>query len=93
VLLADSGDPEGCADLAMVLSLRGLHSRAVEWIQRAADKGHSDAMHWLARAYLDGKGIEKDQNLGLMWLAKSASLGHPISAAQTAALLSLSTRR
>lgn len=89
VLLADAQDIEGCADLALILSMRGLHSRAVEWIQRAANNGHPDAMHWLARAYLDGQGVERDVNVGLMWLAKSASLGHPISAAQTAALLTV----
>jgi TPR repeat protein len=77
------------ADLALILSMRGLHVRAIEWIQRAADKGHADAMHWLARAYLDGRGVDRDVNLGLMWLAKSASLGHPISQAQTSALLAI----
>lgn len=89
VLLADAGDAEGCADLALILSTRGLHGRAIEFIQRAADKGHADAMHWLARAYLEGRDVPKDENLGLMWLARSASLGHPISAAQTAALLTV----
>jgi TPR repeat protein len=89
VLLADAQDVEGCADLALILSMRGLHVRAIEWIQRAADKGHADAMHWLARAYLDGRGVDRDVNLGLMWLAKSASLGHPISQAQTSALLAI----
>ena len=89
VLLADAGDAEGCADLALILSMQGLHGRAIEWIQRAADKGHADAMHWLARAYLDGRGVDRDVNLGLMWLAKSASLGHPISKAQIEALLAI----
>ena len=89
VLLADAGDAEGCADLALVLSMQGHHSRAVEFIQRAADRGHPDAMHWLARAYLDGQGVQKDQYAGLMWLAKSASLGHPISKAQIEALLAI----
>lgn len=89
VLLADAGDVEGCADLALILSMRGHHARAIEFIQRAAKEGHPDAMHWLARAYIEGQGVERDENLGLMWLAKSASLGHPISAAQTAALLSI----
>lgn len=89
VLLADAGDAEGCADLALILSMQGHHPRAIEFIQRAADKGHADAMHWLARAYLDGAGVPQDHNLGLMWLAKSAALGHPISAAQTRALLAL----
>jgi TPR repeat protein len=87
VLSADSGDADACAELATFFSERGFHSRAVEWLQRASDRGHADAMHWLARAYLDGRGIAPDLNLGLMWLAKSASLGHAISKAQTRALL------
>lgn len=89
-LQADSGSADACAELATIFAERGFHSRAVEWWQQAAERGHADAMHWLARAYLDGRGIAPDLNLGLMWLARSASLGHPISKAQTRALLSRS---
>lgn len=90
VLEADQGGADACAELASIFAERGYHSRAVEWWQQAAERGHADAMHWLGRAYLDGRGIAPDLNLGLMWLAKSASLGHPISKAQTRALLSRS---
>lgn len=90
VLEADAGGADACAELATLFAERGFHSRAVEFWQWAADKGHADAMHWLARAYLDGRGVAPDLFVGLKWLATSASLGHAVSQAQTRALL---TRR
>lgn len=87
VLEADQGGADACAELASIFAERGFHSRAVEWWQQAAERGHADAMHWLARAYLDGRGIAPDLYTGLMWLAKSASLGHAVSQAQTRALI------
>jgi TPR repeat protein len=87
VLEADAGGADACAELAQLFAERGLHSRAVEWWQKAADKNHADAMHWLARAYLDGRGVAPDLFAGLMWLAKSATLGHAVSQAQTRALV------
>lgn len=86
VVRADGGDADACAEVALLLQERGLHSRALEWLQRAADKGHADAMHWLGRAYIDGRGVEPDTAVGLMWLSRAASLGHAISQAQVAAL-------
>lgn len=89
-LEADAGGADACAELATLFAERGLHSRAVEWWQRATDRNHADAMHWLGRAYLDGRGVTPDLYTGLMWLAKSASLGHAVSQAQIRALI---TRR
>lgn len=43
---------------------------------------HPDALHWLARCYLDGNGVVENKHRGLMYLAKSAELGHSISRAQ-----------
>lgn len=87
-LEADRGDTDACAELATLFAERGLHSRSVEFWQWAADKGHADSMHWLGRAYLDGRGVAPDLFVGLKWLATSASLGHAVSQAQTRALLS-----
>lgn len=88
ILEADAGDPDACAELGTFFLERGMHARAVEWLKRAADRDHADGMHWLARAYLDGRGVPQDLNVGLMWLARSASLGHAIAAAQVRALFS-----
>jgi TPR repeat protein len=87
VLRADHGDRDACAELALILQERDLHDRAAEWNLRAAERGHTDAMHWLARAYIDGEGVEQDVNVGVMWLARAASLGHAISAAQIAGMV------
>ncbi|MGZ5028874.1 MAG: hypothetical protein ACXV9T_16965, partial [Methylobacter sp.] len=55
---------------------------AVYWLELAAKQSLADAMHLLGRCYLEGNGLAKDENLGIMWIAKAASLGHPIALAQ-----------
>lgn len=44
-------------------------------------------MQNLAMLYIKGKGVEKDQNTGLMWLAKAAAHGHAIAKQQMDALV------
>lgn len=36
-------------------------------------------MQWLGHCYVNGKGVAKDANLGMMWIAKAAALGHVIA--------------
>lgn len=36
-------------------------------------------MHLLGRCYIDGNGLQRDENIGIMWIAKAATLGHLIS--------------
>ena len=43
-------------------------------------------MHNLAKLYLQGCGVEKDENTALMWLAKAAAYGHVIAEQQMLAL-------
>ena len=76
---ADAGDADAQNDIALYFFERALPSAAIYWLQQAVRSGHADAMHWLGRCYLAGNGLESDRNLGLMWLARSASAGHPIS--------------
>ena len=84
---ADRGDAGGQNDLAMLFLTAHQHGRAAAWLERAAGHGHADAMHWLARCYLDGRGETLDIPLGVMWLAKSAAQGHRISAMQLTSLV------
>jgi len=42
----------------------------------AADKGNRDAEYGLGMAYLRGKGTQKSDSLGYVWLKKAADLGH-----------------
>ncbi len=86
VLRADAGDAEAQNDIGQLFSIAGKHEAALYWLQQAAQQGHSDAMQWLGRCYLGGEGVPKDEYLGIMWIAKAASLGHVIAKAQMDAL-------
>ncbi|MGZ5574505.1 MAG: tetratricopeptide repeat protein [Methylobacter sp.] len=79
---ADSGDAKAQNDLALLFLENNKQKSAVYWLELAAKQSLADAMHLLGRCYLEGNGLAKDENLGIMWIAKAASLGHPIALAQ-----------
>lgn len=79
---ADRGDAAAQSDLALVFLASGRTRGAIYWLELAARQDYADAMHWLARCYLDGNGVAPDDHLGLMWLSKAAAHGHRISQAQ-----------
>lgn len=76
---ADAGDPTAQNDLALLFLAEERPTNAIYWLDLAAKQGHADAMHWLARCFIDGTGVPRNENLGMMWLAKSAAGGHSIS--------------
>ena len=80
--LADRGDAAAQNDLALIFLANGKPRGAIAWLELAARQDHADAMHWLARCYLEGNGVARDDNLGMMWLSKAAAHGHPISESQ-----------
>jgi len=79
---ADSGDAKAQNDLALLFLEHNKLKSAVYWLELAAKQHCTDAMHLLGCCYLEGNGLPKDNNLALMWIAKAASLGHPIALAQ-----------
>lgn len=76
---ADQRDPEAMNDLALMLLEAERPERAVLWLERAAEAGHADAMHWLGRCLVAGEGVASNTELGLDWLRRSATAGHVIS--------------
>ncbi|NEX60007.1 sel1 repeat family protein [Noviherbaspirillum galbum] len=82
VLLADGGDAQAQTDLALLLLEHGKESAAVPWLEQAAKQGDAEAMYWLGRLHLDAGGVAHDDNLGMMWLARSAAAGSLISKQQ-----------
>ena len=48
-----------------------------QFAKYGADKGNPDAMYVLARAYLDGTGIEQNKEKGLQWLNQAGEKGSP----------------
>lgn len=83
---ADAGDADAQNDLGQLFLDANRPDIALHWIQLAVDQKHADAIHHLSKMYIRGVGLEKDATEGLMWLAKAASLGHPIAQQQVAAL-------
>ncbi len=79
---ADSGDAKAQNDLALLFLEHNKLKSAVYWLELAAKQQFTDAMHLLGCCYLEGNGVPKDYNLAIMWIAKAASLGHPIALAQ-----------
>lgn len=83
---ADRGDPCAQTELALILQQHRKFRAAVYWLQLAAKKNDSHALHWLARCHLEGRGVARNEDKGIMLLARSAVLGNVISAHQLAAL-------
>jgi TPR repeat protein len=86
LIKADAGDAAAQSDMGQFFSNAGMHKAAIYWILQAAKQEHPDAMQWLGRCYLSGDGVPKDENLGVMWIAKAAAHGHIIAQVQMAGL-------
>ena len=84
---ADAGDAAAQCDMGQLFFLAERHRAALYWFTLAAQQDHADAMQWLGHCYLAGAGVAKDDNLGIMWLAKAAAFGHVIAQAQMNGLL------
>ena len=79
---ADAGKPEAQNDLGVLFLENNKPQSAICWLELAAKQDYVNAMHLLGNCYLKGNGLAKDNNLAIMWIAKAASLGHPIAIAQ-----------
>jgi len=82
ILLADDGDAEAKNDLGQLFLIADKQKAAFYWFQQAAQQNNPNAMQWLGHCYVNGKGVPKDENLGIMWIAKAAAHGHVIAQAQ-----------
>ena len=85
-LRADAGEADAQNDIGQLFLNAGKHAAALYWLRMAAQQDNADAMQCLGRCYLNGQGLPKDENLGLMWIAKAAAYGHVIAQAQMKSL-------
>jgi len=88
IAASDMGNAEAQNDLALLFWVHGKLKSALYWLELAAKQHFADAMHGLGCCYLRGEGLPKNDNIGVMWIAKAASLGHFIASAQIKALSS-----
>lgn len=76
---ADQGDPTAQTDLAVVFLAGKKYKQAVYWLQRAIEQNDPEAMSLIGRCHINGEGVEQNEKLGLLWIARAANLGHVIS--------------
>ncbi|MDT3669017.1 MAG: hypothetical protein ROZ37_01640 [Aromatoleum sp.] len=76
IVAADAGDPDAQCDLALMFLAQDYAESALPWLEAAARQYHAEAMHWLGRCYIAGKGVPADEKLGADWISKTASRGH-----------------
>ena len=76
ILQADAGVAEAQCDLGLLLLAQGRPADALAWLERAAQQGHVEGMHWLGRCHLAGQGVPADERLGMDWIARAANHGH-----------------
>ncbi len=82
VFRADNGDADAQNDIGQLFFVAEKYDVAHYWLQQAVGQDHADAMQWLACCYVAGRGVPKDNNLALMWLAKAAAHGNVIARGQ-----------
>lgn len=86
VKLAGGGNAEAQNDLALIFLSNNKPKGAIYWLSLAAKQDHTEAMHWLGRCYMEGNGVPKDEDMGIMWLSRAAAFGHVISQGQMQAI-------
>ena len=79
ILLADAGNAEAQDDIGQLFLMSEKYQAAIYWFEQAAQQNNPDAMQWLGHCYVNGKGVPKDEHLGIMWIAKAAAQGHVIA--------------
>ena len=87
ILLADAGDAESQDDIGQLFLMSQKYRAAIYWFEQAAQQNNADAMQWLGHCHINGKGVLKDENLGMMWIAKAAALSHVIAQGQMKGLI------
>jgi len=86
ILLADAGNAEAQNEVGQIFRMAGKSASALYWLRASSEQGHPDAMHNLGSCYVAGEGVPRDENLGIMWIAKAAACGHVIALSQMAGL-------
>lgn len=76
---ADGGNVAAQTETAILFLQHGKPKSAVYWLDLATKHDDANAMYLLGRCYTDGSGISRDENLGIMWIAKAASLKHVLA--------------
>jgi len=84
---ADGGNAQAQTDLALLFLSNNRVKQALTWLEAAAKQEYPAAMRLMGACYIEGQGVGRDDNLGMMWIARAAAGGDRISQAQMKAIL------
>ena len=87
VQAADGGNAEAQTDLALLFISHHKLKQGIAWLEAAVKQEHAAAMRLMGRCHIEGQGVDRDDNLGMMWLARAAAKGDPIAQAQMGTIL------
>lgn len=87
VQAADGGNAEAQTDLALLFISHHKLKQGIAWLEAAVKQEHAAAMRLMGRCHIEGQGVDQDDNLGMMWIARAAAKGDPIAQAQMGAIL------
>lgn len=79
---AIDGDAPSQTGVALIFLSQNKPNQAIYWLNLAVQQNFPDAMNFLGRCYIEGNGVSKDENNGIILITKAAALGHSISKAQ-----------
>lgn len=79
ILGADAGEPQAQCELALVLMSQELYADALPWLNYASERYYPEAMYWLGRCLIAGRGQTADVHTGLAWIEKASQQGHIVA--------------
>lgn len=74
---AEQGDANAQVWLARTLLQTQKPEQGIDWLRRAAEQGHPDALALLGLASLTGRGAKRDPQDALKWLGRAAEKRYP----------------
>lgn len=82
----EAGEADAYTEVGLRFFAAEHHEQAFHWFEIAAQKGHVDAMDWLATCYLEGLGAPVDRAAAMEWLGRAARAGHILAQEKIEAL-------
>ncbi|UYZ82797.1 sel1 repeat family protein [Entomomonas sp. E2T0] len=73
---ADNGVIEALYEAGLILVDEKDYQQAFNYFLKAADQNNINAMFEIAHLYLNGEGVQEDQQQAKIWFKKAAELGH-----------------
>ena len=72
-----ANDPVAMSQMGVERHSKGDYNSALEHLRTAAELGNADAHHTLGFTYMEGEGVEKDEEKAVSHWEKAAIGGHP----------------